>query len=119
MVTKSFQVVSTLFINGKASPINSVRKSKNPLSWLELFVVVSFNKISLFSKDLITFTISFISLFVQVIPAPNAFLETYKTFLAKLKFFNTSLKDTFLNNSSALLIIFLFVLSGSKMHQEY
>ena len=119
MVTKSFQVVSTLFINGKASAINSLRKSKNPLSWLELFVLVSFNKIAVFSKDLITFTISFISLFVQVISAPNAFLETCKTFLAKLKFLNTALKDTFLYNSSALLIFFLIVLSGLKIHQEY
>ena len=38
--------------------------------WLVIFLVVPFNEISLFSKDLITFIISFISLFVRVIPEP-------------------------------------------------
>ena len=62
--------VSTLFINGKPAIIDVLRKSINPPSWLVVFVVVPFIKISVFSKDLITFTISFISLFVRVIPEP-------------------------------------------------
>ena len=45
-------------------------KFKNPPSCLVLFVVVYFTKIFLFSKDLITFIISFISLLVKVIPKP-------------------------------------------------
>ena len=48
---------STFFINEKATDINDLRKLRNP----------SFNKIPLFTEDLITFAISFISLFVSVI----------------------------------------------------
>ena len=62
--------ISTLFINGKPAVINVLRKFNNPLSLLVIFVVIPFNKIPLFSKDLITFIISFISLFVRVIPEP-------------------------------------------------
>ena len=43
----------------------------DPPYWLVIFWVVSCNKISLFSKDLITFIIYFISLFVKVIPEPK------------------------------------------------
>ena len=32
--------------------------------------MVPFNKISMFSKDLITFAISFISMFINLIPEP-------------------------------------------------
>ena len=39
-------------------------KFKKPPFWLVIFLVVHFNKIPLFSKDLIAFT----SLFVRVIP---------------------------------------------------
>ena len=39
-------------------------KFKKPPFWLVIFLVVHFNKIPLFSKDLISFT----SLFVRVIP---------------------------------------------------
>ena len=53
-------VVSTFFINGQTA--DKIQKSS-----LE---IVSFNKTPLFSKDLITFRISFISLFVRVIPEP-------------------------------------------------
>ena len=45
-------------------------KFKKPPFWLVIFLVVHFNKIPLFSKDLITFIISFTSLFVRVIPKP-------------------------------------------------
>ena len=62
--------VSTLFINGKPAVINGLRKLRIPPSWLAIFLIVPFNKIPLFSKDLITFIISLISLFVRVIPAP-------------------------------------------------
>ena len=64
------RVVSTVFINDKPAVINGLRKFKNLPSWIVIFLVVPFNKIPLFSKDLITFTISFISLFVRVIPEP-------------------------------------------------
>lgn len=39
-------------------------------SWLILYSVVPLNKISIFSKDLSNFTISFISLFVNGMPEP-------------------------------------------------
>ena len=59
--------VSKLFIYGKPAVINGLIKLRNLPSWLVIFPVFPFNKIPLFSKDLITF-ISFISLFVTVIP---------------------------------------------------
>ena len=46
----------------------SLGKLRNPLSWLAIFLAVLYNKTALFSKDLITFIISVISLFVRVIP---------------------------------------------------
>ena len=42
----------------------------NPSSWLVIFLVNPFNKTPLFSKDLITLIISFISFYVRVIPEP-------------------------------------------------
>ena len=62
--------MSTFFINVKAAVINDLRKLENPPSSLVIFLVVHFNKISLFSNDLITFIISFISLFVRFFPEP-------------------------------------------------
>ena len=67
--------VSTLFINGKPAVINGLRKFKNPPSWLVIFLVVPCNKITLFSKDLITLIIFFISLFVRVISFPKTLSE--------------------------------------------
>ena len=49
---------------------NGLRKLVNAPSGLVVFLVVSFNKIPLFSEDLITFIIFFISLFVSVFPNP-------------------------------------------------
>ena len=40
---------------------------RNPPSWLAIFVVISFNKISLFSEDLTILIMSFISLFARVV----------------------------------------------------
>ena len=60
--------MSTVFINGKSTVINDLRRLKNPPFWLAIFLVVLFDKIPLFYKDLV---ISFISLFVRVIPEPN------------------------------------------------
>ena len=57
--------VSKLFIYGKPAAINGLRKLRNPSSWLVRFLVVPFSKFFLFSKDLITSIISFISMFVQ------------------------------------------------------
>ena len=42
--------------------------SEIPPPWLVIFAIVSFYKIPLFSKDLVTSMIYFISLFVRVIP---------------------------------------------------
>ena len=67
--------VSTLFINGKPAFINGLRKLRNPSSWVLTFLMVFFNKTPLFSKDLIAFLISFISLFVSISPEP--FEENY------------------------------------------
>ena len=55
--------VSVLFINGKPAGINDRRKLTNSSSWLVIFAIVLFNKVPLFSNDLLTFIISFISLF--------------------------------------------------------
>ena len=60
--------VSTFFNNGKPPAINCLRKFKNPPSCLVIFLVIPLNKIPLFSKHLATFIISFISLFVRVVP---------------------------------------------------
>ena len=46
--------VSTLFINGTPAVVNGLRKFGNPSSWVEIFVVVPFNNISLLFKDLVT-----------------------------------------------------------------
>ena len=62
--------VSTFFINGKPAGIIGLRKLRNPTFWLKLFLVINFNKVSLFSKVLIIFVISFVSLFAKVIPKP-------------------------------------------------
>ena len=66
--------VSNVFINSKAIVINELRKLRNPPSWLVIYLVVSFNKFPLFSKDLITLIISFMSLLVNVIPKPEIVL---------------------------------------------
>ena len=62
--------MSTLFINGKPVVIIGLRKLRNLPSWLVFFLVVSLNKIPLFSKDLIDFIIYFVLLIVRVIPEP-------------------------------------------------
>ena len=51
----------------KPAVINGLIKLRNPYSWLLIFS----GKIPLFSKDLVTFMISFISLFVSVILEPT------------------------------------------------
>ena len=66
--TLSANGVSTFFINGKPTVINGRKKLRNPPSCLIIYVVASFNKI--FSEDLIILIISFISLFVKVVPSP-------------------------------------------------
>ena len=71
--------VSTVFISAKPTDINGLRKLRNPLSWLVIFVAVSSNSIPLFSKDLITFIIYIFSLLVNAIPEPSnyAFLMAW------------------------------------------
>ena len=56
--------MGTCFINGKPVDINGLTKLTSN------FLVVPFNKIPLFSKYVITFTMSFVSLFVAVIHDP-------------------------------------------------
>ena len=68
--TFSSNEVSTLFINGTPAAANGLRKLRNPPSWVLISVEVPFDSIPLFSKDLFTFIISFISLFVRVISEP-------------------------------------------------
>ena len=46
--------ISTFFINGKPAVSNGLRKFKIPPSWPVIFLVVPFNKISLFSKTLLS-----------------------------------------------------------------
>ena len=47
---------------------NDLKKLRNSPSWLAIFSVVPFNKITPFPKDLIALMISFITLFVIIIP---------------------------------------------------
>ena len=63
----TFGTSSTFFIEQNSLVNNGPRKLRNPLSWLLIFLLVSFNKIPRFSKERITFIISFISWFVGVI----------------------------------------------------
>ena len=63
----TFGTSSTFIIEQNSRVNNGPRKLRNPLSWLLIFLLVSFNKIPRFSKERITFIISFISWFVGVI----------------------------------------------------
>ena len=70
--------VSTFFMNDRSTLINGPRKFMNLPSSLLIFLVVSFNKIPLFSQVLITFIMSFVSLSLSVIPEPVIFLYFQK-----------------------------------------
>ena len=50
--------------------LNGFKNNKYPPCRMAIFLAVPFNKISQFSKSLITFILSFISLFIRVIPEP-------------------------------------------------
>ena len=54
---------------------------RNLSSWLVVFLVVPYNKIPPFSKDLIAFITYFISLFVRVIPEPVVDEKSFLIFL--------------------------------------
>ena len=73
--------VSTFFINDKPTEINGVKNFRNPPSWLVIFLVLPFYNIPPFPKDLITFIISFISLFLSIKAEPlideSIFLLSY------------------------------------------
>ena len=58
--------VSTFYIYGNPAFNTGLWNLRNLISWLIIFLVVPFNKIPLFSKDLITLITSFISLFANV-----------------------------------------------------
>ena len=57
--------MSTYFINGRPNVTKKIEKSS---SWLAIFLTVLYDQTALFLKELITFIISVISLFVRVIP---------------------------------------------------
>ena len=76
--------MSTFFINGKQTLINGAKYYlTNPRSWIIIISVAPFKIIFLFSKDLIAFIISFISLFVSVIPEPVIFESLLLIFLQR------------------------------------
>ena len=102
--------VSIFFINGKPAVINGLRKFKNPPYWPAIFLVVPFNNIPLFSKDLITFIILFISLKVRTITVyqtlSKVFLKSFITFSESVAIFTISLIFTFINSLFASLKMF-------------
>ena len=58
--------MNTFFINGKPTDFDGLRKLRNPPSSIIILLIVPIKKIPLFSEDLITFIIYFISLFFSV-----------------------------------------------------
>ena len=71
--------LNTFLINGKTTDINSLRKLRNSPFWLVIFLIVSYNKIPLFSKELITCIICFILLSVSVSLEVASFDKTSKS----------------------------------------
>ena len=59
--------MSAFFINSKPTKVNGLIKLRHAPSGIVIILVVPFYKASLFSKDLITFIISFTSLLVSII----------------------------------------------------
>ena len=84
---------------------------RNPPSWLLIFLAVPFNKIPLYSKNLIIFKTFFFSLFFRVISVPKALSEAFYKFfidfLESVAVFMISLSVTFLGNLSVSPIFFL------------
>ena len=79
---KTFTMVtSTKLINAKPAVINGLKKLRNLPGWHKFFLVVPFDRFPLFSKDLITFMIFFVSISVRDIP------ETVLNYLLKLSIF--------------------------------
>ena len=58
------------FVYGKLVVIIGLSKLRNPPFCRIIFLLVPFNKIPLFSTNLIHLAISFMSLFVSIIPEP-------------------------------------------------
>ena len=90
--------VSKSFINGKRTFIKGPSKLSNLPSWLIIFILVPFNKIPLFSKELVTFIIPFISLFARVISEPKNYLLSpsiplFTNCLVHFFFFDTPLAN--------------------------
>ena len=77
--------VSTFFINGEGTFVNRAIKLSNLPSRILFVLAIPFNKSPLFSKDLITFGIYYIPLFVSVISEPalvlNVLLSSLIAFL--------------------------------------
>ena len=61
--------------------MNGLRNFENSPFLLVIVLVVPFDKIPLFSKDLIASIISFISLFVKFVPAPKGFIILLMPFI--------------------------------------
>ena len=94
------------FINGKPAVINGLRTLRNPPSWLVTFLLVPLNKIYLFSKDVITFIIYFISSFFRVIPEPvidnipflTRWLRTTSILVVMGRIYRYQFQDNYLKN---------------------
>ena len=54
---------------------NGLKKLRNPPSWVAIFLGVTFSKIYLFSKDLITFIIFLYLIVLSIIPEPSLFVN--------------------------------------------
>ena len=77
---------------GRRTYINGVKKTEKYSFLIRIFLVVAFNRIPIFSKDLTTFTISFALSFVSVIAelllilSKFLYLLTYKILCLSLAY---------------------------------
>ena len=62
--------MSRFFINGKPADSNGLKKMRNPHSAQVIFLVGPLDKIPLFSKNIISFIISFFLLLLRISPEP-------------------------------------------------
>ena len=82
---------SSIFLNKLAFNVAANVPKNLPFCSFTLFqlVIVPFHKISLFSEDVITFRVSFMSLLFSVISGPNCNFFI-KNFINFFKFYNSS-----------------------------
>ena len=104
--------VSSFFTNGKPSVINRLKKLRNPLPIVVIFILVPLNKIPLFSRELITSTIFFMSLRVSVIPEPQFFtriIHDIKKFISLFFLYNILLLIRLMVVLHLLILFHLFL----------